>query len=250
MAASAFSHPTEIPTQMRVASRVKHWEEPFLYRVILVSPYNHIRWIHQPEGFPSRQKTQLLTKIEEGSEPLLRSCVTHLFAKDWDIVSLMRVIDATPRERADGTLDITLPGFRTITHLHLLREGGNHVGAYIHENLLLLPHLTHLAFNILGFQSVLHRQILADRRLKCLVLVAETWDDDDLRVFPPHPAADDDHFVLVRQKDQLRSWFAGETGRRDLWAAVDEFLDARRVGKVDRAQYYFTMDPDEIKSGA
>jgi hypothetical protein len=284
---AALSRPTEIPSQMRVAWRVKHWYgfhfiliisvsikwrarvEPFLYRVILISPLSDTECIQRAEGFPSIRIHPLLEKIRAKGVPFFRSSVTHIFFEHWLVPPLKTVLEGCPLVKTlyfapphhdpeylpilnrleclhrltlddalfgDDPLDFSQPLFRNLTHLEISDYYDDDMGANIGEGLGMgmVPHLTHLAFNTTEVDAGMHPQIRAHSRLKCIVFLISHSTARRTLLPDRHPDSDDDRFVLIQQRNIRRGWFRGAAGRRDYWELAEEFLAARRAGTIAR----------------
>jgi hypothetical protein len=98
-------------------------------------------------------------------------------------------------------------------------------------NLALIPHLTHVAFN-LNLQSwALHAGLPADLRLQCIVfLVPDLYELDD-----SNPLLADSRFVCIHQAlDYDFDWLSGAVTGDDYWMLADAFLATRRAGTVWR----------------
>ncbi|KAJ7233672.1 hypothetical protein C8J57DRAFT_1146022 [Mycena rebaudengoi] len=78
---AALSHPTTIPKFMQVASRIKIWVEPLLYRTVLVCTRRARRTSRslQIPGFPACPVSVLVHLIETKPRGFLQQSVKHLF---------------------------------------------------------------------------------------------------------------------------------------------------------------------------
>ncbi|KAJ7733920.1 hypothetical protein B0H16DRAFT_1224719, partial [Mycena metata] len=180
---AALLHPLGIATYMRVAWRVKDWLEPFLYRVIFLTYDDSER---QVAGFPLVPPDALLSAISRKPPGFFASSATHLFFPDAlhfltdetvatilaacsGITSLRAGCNLLPHHDALASLGslrrltvnvrlllgsyyhpegFALPLFRNITHLELLETSISWESSdYVCKGLVLLPQLTHLAFN-------------------------------------------------------------------------------------------------------
>ncbi|KAJ7758883.1 hypothetical protein B0H14DRAFT_3511553 [Mycena olivaceomarginata] len=250
---AARSQPTEMLSQMRVAWRVKHWVEPFLYRVILISPLSDTECIQRAEGFPSIRIDPLLEKIRTKGVPFFRSSVTHIFFEPWLVPPLKTVLEACPLVKTlyfapphhnpeyvpilnrleclhrltlddalfgDDPLDFSQPLFRNLTHLEILDYYDDDMGANIGEGLGMgmIPHLTHLALNTTAADTAMHPEIRAHSRLECIVFLISHATARRTLLPKRHPDSDDDRFVLIQQRNFRRGWFRGAAGRRDYWS--------------------------------
>ncbi|KAJ7602246.1 hypothetical protein DFH06DRAFT_369329 [Mycena polygramma] len=254
---AALTSPRSIPELMRVAQRVKAWVEPILYRVV--------------EGFPLIPRDLLLRTIQKKSptSSFFSSVVKHIYLDNppgaaplqlsdvetilaaccrcsdlfvaWSQASLqfvpvlnrlecLRRLTIDLRSLFDFTpIDCTQPFLRNLTHLELLDSyelSGHPAG------LALLPHLTHLAFNdAIPTAAALHAGLQTNTHLQCLIFFSEE---------PMEPEAEDDRFVAIEQTDFQLDWIRGATGGRDHWALADNFIAAKRAGRLDKSLYWIS----------
>ncbi|KAJ7927172.1 hypothetical protein B0H13DRAFT_1446108, partial [Mycena leptocephala] len=173
---AAFSRPQTIPSLMLIAQRVKHWVEPLLYRVLILSTNKSIN----THGFPFITIDALRSAIARKPPQFFESCVTHIFfgggaALGYNDSDLETILTACPRvmnvwvfspgvshrifnrlERlrhlaiqvlplsAPHPIDFTAAIFRNVTHLHFTDSSRNFppdIGA----RLALAPALTHIS---------------------------------------------------------------------------------------------------------
>ncbi|KAJ7673641.1 hypothetical protein DFH06DRAFT_1318784 [Mycena polygramma] len=235
---AALARWSEIPKLMLVAWRVKDWIEPLLYRVIFLTA----QWTPleaQLSGYPTVPIDALLTAVSKKSDAFLDSAVHHIFfdfeyaTKDQLPVSAMNLLLA----RCPHVASLFGPDI-SIHHpydFRCLRRPALDLST-------VLPHITG-AFTVPYFRSVTHLELLND-----------DWEDDDdddpdlgfrfwtelnLGNLTNQSAyfSDDDRFVLVRQTYWRVDWLRGADGGEEFWALADEFIAARRAGKVDRSLY-------------
>ncbi|KAJ7909979.1 hypothetical protein B0H13DRAFT_618153 [Mycena leptocephala] len=265
----ALLEPTNIPTLMRIAWRVKHWVEPLLYRVIFLSSIV----IHNMHGFPVAPLDIWLEAISKKSASFVESSVSHIFldsdSADGTELSVLDVILA-PRVKnlfcfdasaprylpvldrlqclsrltidvgplfAPDAIDFTAPLFRNLTHLEFLDDGDG-LPSDIGPGLALIPNLTHVAFNSVTDVAALHASVRTNMRLRCIVFftLSETHlDSDDTRVLGIH------------QTNFRVDWLRGAATGEDYWALADAFIAAKHAGKVDRSLYSIS-DTDEPES--
>ncbi|KAJ7784769.1 hypothetical protein B0H16DRAFT_1446917 [Mycena metata] len=129
-------------------------------------------------------------------------------------------------------VDFTHPVFRNITHLELLDIPPLYEAAHqICTGLVHIPKLTHIAFHALVMCRALFPLLHLFTHLRAFVLLAGTQSRDNLDF--THLAMED-RFVSIRQADWKKDWLWGADTGEDFWALADEFLAARRAGKVDR----------------
>ncbi|KAJ7809902.1 hypothetical protein B0H14DRAFT_3880799, partial [Mycena olivaceomarginata] len=237
--------------------------EPLLYRIVFLLSHSSRRRQSSAFGFPTfidhafqqrpsphfqRVKYLLVgvvgTSVAEG---WLNACrgVTNLFFQANStsgrvlraLGSLHEVqyltIDVLTISCADDTLR---PLFLNVTHLEPLElyDTSSAEADRMCANLALIPHLTHVAFN-LNLQSwALHAGLPADLRLQCIVfLVPELYELDD-----SNPLLADSRFVCIHQAlDYDFDWLSGAVTGDDYWVLADAFLATRRAGTVWRSQH-------------
>ncbi|KAJ7342447.1 hypothetical protein DFH08DRAFT_963199 [Mycena albidolilacea] len=95
-------------------------------------------------------------------------------------------------------------------------------------NLALIPHLTHVAFNLNLQPWALYAGLFADLRLQCIVFWCRNYTSLTIAV----------RFVCIHQAlDYDFDWLGDAVTGDDHWALADAFLAARRAGTVWRFQY-------------
>ncbi|KAJ7784756.1 hypothetical protein B0H16DRAFT_1877136 [Mycena metata] len=245
-----------------VASRVKEWIEPLLYRVI-------VRGYHQNHGQPITPFETLVHKI--GSKPpvfwskSVKSLAFYGFREQdpgeqilTTCTGLVRLRTAIPHWRflpamcnfpalrylcteirtlfGDlSFLNFAHPAFRNITHLELLdvpRASADERAHQICTGLVHIPKLTHIAFNAEVMCRALSSLLYLFTHLRAIVLLGRTRDDLDFDL-PTHLTMEE-RFVSIGQTNWQRDWISGADTGEDFWALTDKFLAARRAGKVDR----------------
>ncbi|KAJ7618715.1 hypothetical protein FB45DRAFT_872110 [Roridomyces roridus] len=219
---------------MRVAWRVKHWVEPILYRVIVVSHRPDTPEIQLSQGLPSLPLPKLFKKIEMAGPAFLP---TQLFIEHHiQPHKLDKIVSEQPStfHSLCSTTSHTSSYARITTRTWELR-----VGKSLEDGLL--PYLTHLALHTREVTTALHPHIRAYKnRLKYILLVISGW----LPLAYTHPDSDEDRFVLIRMKDFRRSWLRGAAGRGDRWSLAEEFLAKRKAGEIERSQYWVMESED------
>ncbi|KAJ7758882.1 hypothetical protein B0H14DRAFT_3895977 [Mycena olivaceomarginata] len=279
---AALSRPAEMLSQMRVAWRVKHWVEPFLYRVILISPLSDTECIQRAEGFPSirikptprknpHQRRAVLPPIRHPyflrtlarataknrprglparQDAILRP--THHNPEYLPILNRLECLRRLTLDDAlfgDAPLDFSQPLFRHLTHLEILDsyDDGDDMG---NAN---IGGASARAWSRISHTSP-STPPWPPRRCTRRPAHTPAWNASCFssptrtarRTLLParHPDSDDDRFVLVQQRNFRRGWFRGAAGRRDYWELAEEFLAARRAGTIARSQYC-TFDPED-----
>ncbi|KAJ6505747.1 hypothetical protein C8R47DRAFT_1102329 [Mycena vitilis] len=271
---AALSSRSNIPGLLRVARRVKEWVEPILYRVLfLSSPTSPTKRLipRQVDGFPLIPRDLLLQAIVKKHPSFFSAAVEHIYLDDpaatlslqlsdvdtilsacsrlsnlfvaWREASLQFVpilnrLECLRRLTIDleslfgsSPIDFTQPFLRNVTHLELMDSGelsGHATG------LALLPHLTHIAFNDLWPTApAMHTRVRTNTRLQCIIFFSEDSVGPDV---------EDDRFVGIEQTDFQVDWIRGATGGRDHWALADNFIAAKRAGRLPRSLYRISDD--------
>ncbi|KAJ6533789.1 hypothetical protein DFH09DRAFT_1181221 [Mycena vulgaris] len=245
---------------MRVATRVKEWVEPFLYRVVQIDS----TWgPGQQYGFPLCSVGSLLRGIQNKS---IHDSLRHLYL-DAAILPSEGQIIFTPGSRITNlffgcrpalhmdsldalkfltrlaidvtalleplSLDSPHRLFRNVTYLQLLNRyssAGPNTDA-LFSRLTLIPNLTHVAFKFTPFSPAFYDALRADKRLQCIAL----WSYQSHRsnVF----AADSRLVCIATHMKSRLDWLHGADSGEDFWALADAFIAARLAGKVDRTQF-------------
>ncbi|KAJ7804017.1 hypothetical protein B0H14DRAFT_3486778 [Mycena olivaceomarginata] len=226
--------PTGIPNLILVASRVKNWVEPLLYRTILLRP-DLSRIPSEVVGLPVFDGAHLL-RISETNSSLLKhtvkdlfiglavdpstahniltACtrVTHLFAQFNTALNAMPSLSALQDVRylavdVDMVLrstesDALHPLLLNVRHLELLdfarvsRHG-------LCDRLLLMENLTHLTLNSPLHPNVSHAELQSNARLRCI------------------------------ETDYGLDWLLEVHTGEGYWTLADEFLEAQRMKQTD-----------------
>ncbi|KAJ7177066.1 hypothetical protein C8R46DRAFT_1346947 [Mycena filopes] len=267
----ARSEPSHAPPLLRVAWRVKHWIEPLLYRILIVTA-TRVLW----DGIPPIRATTLLDRIASKPAAFFASSVRHLFLLNpamgpmdsFAVNTILRActgittlssghIKDPAQLAALATLDglhvltasldwiewrdvrssLAHPAFRNITHLELPPNHGSFA-----EHLNLLPRLTHLAFHdapVLNFLPEL--LAMGDGvQLRCVVYLlwrggAAAWAAKGYL----DTLLGDERCVAVelpRGGTTTRSLIRGAAVGDDYWGRAERLIAARRAGTVDRSQ--------------
>ncbi|KAK6980915.1 hypothetical protein R3P38DRAFT_3376533 [Favolaschia claudopus] len=241
-ALSCFGH---IPTLMLTAWRVKHWVEPFWYRVVFTSTR---RRTYDPNLRSYVPIETLLQKLNGQSSVDIAPAVRHFF---WDHdpqalkttliactgitdLYIMGLVESDILSRLEGLPKFATPhhGYRfytRLTHLELLAcelDDSSEITA----NLDVLPNLTHIALNLYdpSDAGVIHDRIRRYSSLQCIIFLE-----------PAHHIreAPDDRFVVLRQTNYAEDWPRGAIIGKDHWWLAEQFLAAKRAGEVDRLCY-------------
>ncbi|KAJ7339015.1 hypothetical protein DFH08DRAFT_938803, partial [Mycena albidolilacea] len=260
---AALARPMSIPHLMLVAWRVKEWVGPLLYHVVFLCSPSPMRKSHSRTfGLPTftedalqqrpttcfRRAKHLFIgfKVDPSAvESWLPACsgVTNLFAQISYPTKMLHAlsvlcsvrhltIDIRSLSRTDGPC----PLFRSVTHLELFElydigsepeDGADRLS----DNLALIPHLTHIAFNPKLPKMVSHAALAADTRLQCIAFLVSA----PYTLKKTSPLLEDDRFVCVQQNlDYRLDWLRGAVTGDDYWALAEAFIAARLAGRVDR----------------
>ncbi|KAJ6453710.1 hypothetical protein C8R45DRAFT_630365 [Mycena sanguinolenta] len=259
--------PPMIPTTMLVAWRVKHWIERLLYRIVHVSSA-----LTQRRIFPVVPVDVLLTAIANQQASLL-GAVEYLFLEDlpashsstilgsifsacprithlFSMVSLrsnlhtLSSLDRLQHLALDTQtlfsaehFDFTHALFRNVTHLQLLQRV--YAGTSRYSSLAAIPNLTHISFNSATLAVRLHALLETLPRLQCIVVLSAVSSYDRARDLSRLEAlaVSDERFVHIDQNDPHTDWYNSAMGGRNFWDLAEEFLAARRAGRVPCSMY-------------
>ncbi|KAJ7724418.1 hypothetical protein B0H16DRAFT_1698730 [Mycena metata] len=257
-----------------VASRVKEWIEPLLYRVV-------VRVYNRNDGLPRFTPFETLVHKIGSKPPVFWSKSVKSLAfygiEEQDPVEqiltactgLVRLCTASPRSRFLPALknfpalrhlcieiealfgglsfvDFAHPAFHNITHLELLdvpRASADERAHQICTGLVHIPKLTHIALNAEVMYRALFPLLYLLTHLRAIVLLGRIRADLGFDL-PTHLTMEG-RFVSIRQTDWKRDWLSGADTGEDFWALADKFLAARRAGKVDRSRFNIYDDEDE-----
>ncbi|KAK7030212.1 hypothetical protein R3P38DRAFT_898542 [Favolaschia claudopus] len=257
----------DVPTLMLTAWRVKHWVEPFLYRVVLSTKRKHETSSYVPFNI-------LLQKIKMTSEnvDIVGLSVRYIFteSRGQDVDDLVTALLICPRlvdlyilgllgdanpallpglmtlhnlQRltidlksvfVNQDIDFKSPVFHHLTHLELLGCDSDDYPEAL-AGLDAVPHLTHIAFNLVEKSAIVHDLIRGYTRLRCIIFM-----DIGQSNIRPHSA--DDRFVALRQTQFVDDWLRGATTGEDYWSLAERFIAAKRAGTVECSHYSITAD--------
>ncbi|KAJ7651360.1 hypothetical protein FB45DRAFT_890352 [Roridomyces roridus] len=258
----ALSRPVFIPNLLLVASRVKQWAEPFLYRTLIIaqdkSRTDHLRtytvaqWrrIHElrPSLLKSVRNLMLDTPLRHDSATLdmiFSSCPN---VQNVCMCWAARASLALPRTETVDILPLrhlysevhdlvernpfSRPFYRNISHLEL----GDPPAEEDWTDLVHLPQLTHIAF--IYEIPILFRRLLDEcKLLRALVVLGVPDVRSDYSQL-----ATEKRFVMMEVPDFIGDWQRGVLDGNDYWARAEEFI-ARRItgGSSPDAQYPFYL---------
>ncbi|KAJ7617943.1 hypothetical protein FB45DRAFT_872389 [Roridomyces roridus] len=112
-------------------------------------------------------------------------------------------------------IQFSQPLFHNLTHLEFLESYHASLGAHIGHSLALALNNTHLAFTL---PELVHARGIPDY-------------------------STGNRFLMVEEKETYRNFFRGGAGRRDYWQFADEFLAAKRAGKIDHSSHLIAPPP-------
>ncbi|KAJ6489821.1 hypothetical protein C8R45DRAFT_1096806 [Mycena sanguinolenta] len=230
---TALLHPTAIPKLVLVASRVKDWVEPLLYRVVFLSC-----WDSHRHGFPILSADAFLRKMGWKSPSFLQAAVQYLFLEyslpASDMATVNSVLASCPGVThlfihnqspascaARPHFKFTAPLFHNITHLRLRGGVPNLDIHHIWTGLCSMPKLTHGAFDSGTIASLTPALMRENNRLQCIVHIS--WGD-----------------VNEEYQDDLDLFRL--TDGADFWALAEFFIAAKLAGKFDRSCYFISED--------
>ncbi|KAJ7059737.1 hypothetical protein C8F01DRAFT_1370603 [Mycena amicta] len=275
----ALSYPTMIPTLMRVAQRVLHWTEPYLYRTVRVrtSP------ILQP----------FLGILRTKSLSFLASSVRHVLLEsgsecDYDLglevltkCTGITSIGTTYRFRGPEVLAAlgSLPNLRrmTVDVGELFTEPGiaprrvSHIGLEIDPAHPVFSHVTHLSLHdnlddarirervcaaLPGMPSLTHLRLkfrppeLSNATLRhiltaCLQLEVLLLTTDDPHVSGVGYPIDDPRLVWGRLGDYFEpfwaDWERGANGLLDMWVLAEQMVKKQRQQMDGEIQWIYPV---------
>ncbi|KAJ6529828.1 hypothetical protein B0H19DRAFT_529967 [Mycena capillaripes] len=246
-----------------------HKVEPLLYRVVLlcdsqarqisgfpVCTAEILRQViaHKPPGFLNMAVKHLRVHASVGQsevEAILIACdcVTNLYvyfpsgrllAALSTFRCLRRLVIEVEELLALSAID-NASALATVTHLQLLATHNRFNSTEdpdahgLTASLALIPHLTHISFVSVPPRNGFYVTLCANARIQCIVCFITTGEDpEDARTL-----ADESRFVCIQYGIRREDWVRGTDGGQDYWARAEEFIAARRAGKIDPGEYTF-----------
>ncbi|KAK7060052.1 hypothetical protein R3P38DRAFT_3524323 [Favolaschia claudopus] len=221
-ALSCFRH---IPTLMLTAWRVKHWVEPFLYRIssVGIAPaVRHFFWDLEAQAL----KTTLIACTGITDLYIMGVVESDILSRLDGLQDLRRLTMVMRTLLEPKSMRLGYQFYTRLTHLELLACEQDDSSEII-ANLDVLPNLTHIALNLddPSDAGVLHDRIRRYSSLQCIIFLE-----------PAHHIreAPDDRFVVLRQTNYAEDWLRGAIIGKDHWWLAEQFLAAKRAGEVDR----------------
>ncbi|KAJ7158157.1 hypothetical protein C8R46DRAFT_1292255 [Mycena filopes] len=260
---AAHSYPTGIPTLMLVAWRIRNRIEPLLYRVLWIGD-NNTRTDH---GLPVITVVALLQALNARPTLFARSVECLLFDDDLKhlpnatlhtifsacpgITTLCSYIDLEERSlkrleslrnlrrlRLDvlglfisANFNFAHPLFRNLTHLELLNQLFFPEEKDLYAVMTIIPNLSHIAFDLPVLGRFMEPLFETHARLCCFVLFYEMRDE--LLAGPRRPEV----VHIPERFDFKADWFRGVQTGEDHWTLAEEFIAAKRAGRVDSSIY-------------
>ncbi|KAJ7840186.1 hypothetical protein B0H14DRAFT_3458272 [Mycena olivaceomarginata] len=261
---AALANVPSIPTLMLVASRVKCWVEPLLYRVVGFPD----AYVWENCGFPIFTLDILLEVIATKPPEFLENAIKHVYfdiplplsptpsiyrafsgvinvfdrhnffslATGEDVVGrfshlqrLAMYLDAFISSTSTRGTPSILAG---ITHLELTHTFNNYSMENLPAYLSLLPHLTHIDLMSIENDPLMRTAFCENTHLQCIVFLVAVYTPEG------DPLPDDDRVVCLEQEKDFRlDWLRGTRTGKDFWVVADEFIVARREGRVDRSRF-------------
>ncbi|KAJ7762942.1 hypothetical protein B0H16DRAFT_1687996 [Mycena metata] len=234
----ALSNPTHIPSLVRVAWRAKHWVEPMLYRILIVTPDRrqfsgfHPSWEHSPGS--NCKKTLRFFSVLRPASLSARACtgarcirlrVKRALEVCTGITTLQRICPhaapAPPRGPQLRALSLSVISegstspirssatSRNITHLEVMTSPGD-----LFLKLAALPRI----FTIQCVVFLPQQDMISP--------LSELGYLDALR-------KDDWIVVLDAERTTTRDLIRGTAGGDDYWTRADALIAARRTGTVE-----------------
>ncbi|KAJ7489319.1 hypothetical protein FB451DRAFT_686851 [Mycena latifolia] len=245
---AAVRHRNTIPALLRVARRVLTWIEPLLYRVIRLDDASMAHAVRRamqtkPAGFFQKSvryvsfvSSPLSVLSVEETYALLRLCprilslhtrpATPALVPILQGMSQLRMWSGSLQELfGNSAIDLSLPSFRTVTHMTLLQEFLGPITV-----LLALPALTHLGLR--GSNLDLVQRVLDECTYLQVVVNLWHYTNTHLAIQGAHrPPIMDVRYVVCVYRDEWDEWELGARGGLDYWEAADAFIARKRRGK-------------------
>ncbi|KAK6978006.1 hypothetical protein R3P38DRAFT_3120417 [Favolaschia claudopus] len=148
-----------------------------------------------------------------------------------ELRSLRRFAGVPGRLFRPKPIDYGSPFFRNLTHLEFLDYHDFANRPYIGEELAQAPCLTHVAFLVTYGIPDLHA---------CCILFRTPISHP----LPIQPFVPDHRMVCVTHDHLELRWFRSAIYGEDYWAAADEFIAAKRAGKINPSLYHIPLEDD------
>ncbi|KAJ7618785.1 hypothetical protein FB45DRAFT_171681 [Roridomyces roridus] len=277
----AISEPSEIPSLMRVAWRVKSWTEPIMWRTVIVDPrprdpdseYPVFTWdvlmsvvrneSTRPSSFLHDVVRELSLNVHDHSTQDIATVLSlctgvqnlSLIIKESQVdkvpplAALIRslplkhlYLDVRPRF---CVLDES-GAFASLTHLelrnHSFSSSPHQIGSWA-SSLSRLPSLTHLSFNSHAFLPMCIMVLQTCATLRVLVMLRGYVNEWSFQSERWVALARDGRFVRICCARNLLDWERGARGGDDYWQRAERFIERRRERKVPALQIDDFEDP-------
>ncbi|KAJ7091294.1 hypothetical protein C8R43DRAFT_1172122, partial [Mycena crocata] len=254
--------PTSIRELILVASRVKDWVEPLLYRTIIVSDD-----VSSQRTFPAFTYLTLLRAVTSKPASFFRDCVKNIclhpgrdeatlemllrvctrvenLSVNWFSTATLYLLLSSPEPnlkylytdfRPFFKLPPTHPIFSCLTHIEMSPVfSGNTDAITSLLPLRLLPRLTHLAFWPAELLGDCPR--LLDTCKSLAVLIWFKWLQPTQHPFQYPPGTtilDDPRFVPMAFPYGGEDWTVGIQTGMNYWRRAEIFIAKRRTGEID-----------------
>ncbi|KAJ7088105.1 hypothetical protein C8R44DRAFT_819473 [Mycena epipterygia] len=255
---AALLRPVGIPKLMLVAWRVKEWVEPLLYRIIVLELPGRLPLLPaitgnllssameaKPSFFGRAVRHLMLAGVDAPTlEYVLSICsgVDNLWVND-DLTQTISVMEPLRLKHLYAqtlpilrTLTPLHPFFSQITHLELMDiPKGRNLEPWL--ELSLIPHLTHLSFDVEVFLPLCGELLETCKFLAVLVFLGPARDPS-----PITELSHDFRFVVMRCEYYHLDWQMGAHAGIDYWSCAESFIAKRRSGEIDALQYEILVD--------
>jgi hypothetical protein len=133
---------------------------------------------------------------------------------------------------AQTQIDFGHPLFSRLTHLELFDQNARES----YSALALIPHLTHLAFNVPVFLTISVALLETCKSLRVLVLLMlrRSAVSDIAKHQALGQLSADPRFVQMFCSEFVGDWKAGALTGNDYWSQAEDFIVQRRSGEIDR----------------
>ncbi|KAJ6538382.1 hypothetical protein DFH09DRAFT_1398769 [Mycena vulgaris] len=262
---TAFLDPRSILKLILLASRVKTWIEPILYRVISVTESHRINrrritsatWLKMLESKPASffhahvchvALTSMATAHElvHGLSKCGGTLNLGLFQVETGVGFLASIAKMPLRRLATDlkplfgsrNVDMGHSIFSRLTHLDLF-DVDDYASHEWPARFSQIPCLTHLSFNLTSHRmqdhhALFHGVLSHCKLLEVLILVCS---DEHLlleRLEDYHYFGDDARSVLMAVDDFLEDWEISADGGADYWVRAESFIRKRNCGEIER----------------
>ncbi|KAJ6452077.1 hypothetical protein C8R45DRAFT_1223642 [Mycena sanguinolenta] len=153
----------------------------------------------------------------------------------------------------DSKIDFSQPLFSSMTHLEIF-TAPREIDLAVWSALTRLPHLTHLAFDVVAYLPMCHALLPTWQTLRVLVILfqvkeATDVDGDLLQKCNVTELADDPRLVFVTCYHYLEDWVSGaHMGGQDFWSQAENHIAKRKSGKFSGwSRYIADLDATPLE---